>query len=96
MVILFNRIQNRVGGADNPTVSRILYTAPRRSAVGLNQTSSRGLGWILYGTVFDSSKSEIATEGLRWIAEFNAIEADTRGAISDRRLAVARPRARSR
>ena len=28
MVILFNRIQNRVGGADNPTVSRILYTAP--------------------------------------------------------------------
>ena len=65
----------------------------------MNQTSSRGrrgLGWILYGTVFDSSKSEIAAEGLRWIAEFNAIEADTRGAISNRRLAVARPRARSR
>ena len=36
---------------------------------------------------FDSTKSEIAAEGLRRIAEFYAIEAEIRGAAPERRLA---------
>ncbi len=36
---------------------------------------------------FDSTKSEIAAEGLRRIAEFYAIEAEIRGASPERRLA---------